>query len=99
MMLWSQEGKQLWRTPFRTLALCLALALLTGTFAIAYGLKQASLSMHERVEAEYNTVAYVPSTPAMYLSMKAKQKKIKNYVADGYVSDLLMAYEAGKLDL
>ena len=99
MMLWSQEGKQLWRTPFRTLALCLALALLTGTFAIAYGLKQASLSMYERVEAEYHTVAYVPSTPAMYLSMKAKQKKIKNYVADGYISDLLMAYEAGKLDL
>ncbi len=99
MMLWSQEGKQLWRTPFRTLALCLALALLTGTFAIAYGLKQASLSMHERVEAEYHTVAYVPSTPAQYLSMKAKQKNIKDYVADGYVSDLLMKYEAGRLAL
>ena len=65
-MLFRQEGKQLWRTPIRTLALCLALAVVTGLFAIAQGLLQASERMRENVEASYTTVAYVPSRPGIY---------------------------------
>lgn len=77
-MLFRQEGKQLWRTPLRTLALCLALAVVTGLFAIAHGLLQASAHMREQVDANYTTVAYVPSRPGIYYNTGNKPQSSTN---------------------
>ncbi len=74
-MLFCQESKQLWRTPVRTLAICLAIALITGTMAIAHGLKLAADRMWDQVESEYTTIAYVPTTPAQYRTMKENLEK------------------------
>ena len=74
-MLFGLEYKQLWRTPIRTLAICLALALVTGMLSVAHGLQLAADRMWEQVEREYTTIAYVPTTPAQYRSVKENMEK------------------------
>ena len=74
-MLLGSESKQLWRTPIRTLALCLAIALMTGTMAIAHGLMLAADRMWEQIEREYTTIAYVPTKPAQYRTMSENLNK------------------------
>ena len=74
-MLFGQEGKQLRRTPMRTLAICLALAIMTALLSIAHGLVLASEYMRGQVEAGYTTVGYVPTNPGM------------NYMGSGTILD------------
>ena len=94
-MLLIQEGKQLWRTSLRTFALCLALSLMMGTMAIAYGLHHAAERLYEQVESEYTTIAYIPSTPLQYLDMKSRLNK--SYLSSK--NPLILALNSGKFEL
>ena len=78
-MLFGQESKQLWRTPIRTLAICLALAMITGMLAIAHGLKLAADRMWAQVETEYTTIGYIPTKPRKYMNIAEAMKK--NYLS------------------
>ena len=78
-MLFGQESKQLWRTPIRMLAICLALAMITGMLAIAHGLKLAADRMWAQVETEYTTIGYIPTKPRKYMNIAEAMKK--NYLS------------------
>ena len=94
-MLWLQEGKQLWRTPLRTLAICLALALLTGAFAVAHALKLGADHIRAEVEEAYTTVGFVPTVPALDMSMPQIMAKPKGDLASD--NPLICALNEGTL--
>ncbi|MBQ7321195.1 MAG: hypothetical protein IJW99_03780 [Clostridia bacterium] len=94
-MLWLQEGKQLWRTPLRTLAICLALALLTGAFAVAHALKLGADHIRAEVEEAYTTVGFVPSVPALDMSMPQLMASPKGDLASN--NPLMCALSEGTL--
>ena len=82
MMLLFHEGKQLWRTPLRTLAICLALVLLTATFSIAHALRQGADHIRDEVEKAYTTVGIIPSVPASELSSSQLMEKNGDLASD-----------------
>ena len=60
-MLWKHEGKQLLRTPLRTAAFCLALAVVIGLLCITLGLQTATARAVTEVEEQYTTIAVLKS--------------------------------------
>ena len=62
-MLWTHEGKQLLRTPLRTVAFCLALATVIGLFSITLGLQTATAHAVTAVEDQYTTIGVMKPKP------------------------------------
>lgn len=92
-MLWKEECKQLSRTPIRTAAICLALAVAIGLLSITAGLHLAAQRTQETVEAKYTTIATIPTRPAMYLDpLDFDPPSVKN-------DSLLLALKDGSLEL